>query len=134
MKDEITRIAITGLNETKEKRLEAANGRVLFTLSKYIDQFDRKLVDHFETAKEQWDSLYLKYSKSYATSRKQDLHQITGFKFGIIDDVPVDMTISTALAHLVSARRRIRESNPNMVATFTKEVLLDYLLNGLPPS
>ncbi|RKF77711.1 hypothetical protein GcC1_061035 [Golovinomyces cichoracearum] len=132
MKDKITKVEINGLNEIKEQRWMSANAKVLFTLSKCIDQFDRELIDHFETAREQWDSLCLKYSKSSANSRKQDLHQITSFKFGMIDEAPVEMTIPAAWAHLVSARGRMRESNPSMAVNFTKEVLLEYRLNGLP--
>ncbi|RKF83997.1 hypothetical protein GcM1_149004 [Golovinomyces cichoracearum] len=44
------------------------------------------------------------------------------------------MTTPKAWAHLVSARGRIRESNLSMAVTFTKEVLLEYLLNSLPSS
>ncbi|RKF80972.1 hypothetical protein GcM1_188034 [Golovinomyces cichoracearum] len=125
MKDQITKVEINGLNEIKEQRWVSVNAKVLFTLSKCIDQFNRELLDHFETAREH---------KSSANSRKQDLHQITSFKFEMIDGAPMEMTIPEAWAHLLSARGRKRESNPSMAVNFTKEVLLEYFLNSLPLS
>lgn len=87
-----------------------------------------------ETAKDHRDTVLSTYNKSSAFSRKQDLHQITGFKFGVIDGVEIEISIPTAWAHLVSAKRRIWEFKPQMAATFTKEVILNYFLNELPKS
>lgn len=82
MKDEITKVDIYSFSKIKVRRWVSANAKVFCTHSKCIDQIDRELVDHFQTAKEQWDSLFLKYSKSSANSRKQDLHQITNLSLG----------------------------------------------------
>jgi hypothetical protein len=134
MKDTLDKIIPPGLDEAKQERYESAEAKILFMIGKCIDQFDREHVKPFHTAKERWDSLYQKYSKTTPAARRDDLQQITGFKFGLLDGTSVDMTVSSAWAHLVSMRGRIHAANPDLARTFTKEVLFEYLVNGLPSS
>ncbi|KAI1007786.1 hypothetical protein K3495_g436 [Podosphaera aphanis] len=134
MKSELDKIIPPDLDEFKKQKWESANAKILFMLSKCIDQLDREHVEPFDTAKEQWSSLQQKYNKVSAVTKRDDPKQITNFKFGFIDDLPVQMTISSAWSHIVSARSRVNESNPQMAATFIREVLFEYLTSGLPSS
>jgi hypothetical protein len=134
MKDALDKVIPPDLDEAKQEKYESAEAKVLFMIGKCIDQFDREHVKPFHTAKERWDSLYQKYSKTTPAARRDDLQQITGFKFGLLDGKSVDMTVSSAWAHLVSMRGRIHAANPDLARTFTKEVLFEYLASGLPSS
>lgn len=58
MKDEISKVETQELNKMKLQRLESANAKIIFILSKCIDQFDRDLVDHLDTTKEHWDTIF----------------------------------------------------------------------------
>jgi len=58
IKGALEEIIPLGLDKAKQKKYKSAEARVLFMISKYIDQFDQEHVKPFYTTKERWDSLY----------------------------------------------------------------------------
>jgi hypothetical protein len=70
----------------------------MFVINKCVNDFDREHIRTHITAKAQWESLWGKYSKLTAAAKREDLQQITGFKFGYKDSKLVDMTISSTWA------------------------------------
>jgi hypothetical protein len=122
------------LNIEKRDKYRAAEAKIMFVLNKCIDDFDQEHIKPHTTAKARWESLWAKYSKITAAAKREDLQQITGFKFGYKDGKSVDMTISSAWAQLVSVRGKIAAADTKLAETFDLETLFQYLLAGLPDS
>ncbi len=95
----------------------------MFVINKYVDDFDREHIRIYTIAKAQQESLQGKYSKLIAAVKREDLQQITGFKFGYKDSKSVDMTISSAQAQLVAVRGKIAAADTKLAETFDKETL-----------
>jgi hypothetical protein len=122
------------LDEKRHQDYRAANGKVLFMLSKCLGEFDQQFVEPYTNAKDQWDALRAKYSKTNSIARREDLQQITGFKFGTMAGQQIEMTIQSAWAYLVSVRGKIALADPKLATTFDEDTLFEYLLAGLPES
>ncbi len=96
IKTESERATQQTLNIESRDKYRAAEGQVMFIINKYVDDFDREHIRAHTTAKARWESLWGKYSKLTAAAKREDLQQITGFKFGYKDGKLVDITISSA--------------------------------------
>ncbi len=70
----------------------------MFIINKYVDDFDREYIRAYIIAKARQESLQGKYSKIIAIIKREDLQQITGFKFGYKDGKLVNITISSTQA------------------------------------
>jgi hypothetical protein len=134
VRDKTREPAQQALNIEKRDKYRAAEAKIMFVLNKCIDDFDQEYIEPHTTAKARWESLWAKYSKITAAAKREDLQQITGFKFGYKEGKPVDMTISSAWAQLVSVRGKIATADAKLAETFDLETLFQYLLAGLPDS
>jgi Reverse transcriptase (RNA-dependent DNA polymerase) len=121
-------------NADKYQKHRAADAKVQFMLSKCIGEFDRQHINAYSNAKDQWNALKAKYEKTTSVARREDLQQITGFKFGMRNGKSVEMTIQTAWTYLVSIRGKIAIADPKLASTFDLSTLFEYLLAGLPES
>lgn len=122
------------MNVENHQKYRAANAKVMFMLSKCVGEFDQQFIEAHVNAKDQWDALKAKYSKTSPVAKREDLQQITGFKFGEKAGKPANMTISSAWAYLVSVRGKIAIADPKLACTFDEGTLFEYLLAGLPKS
>jgi hypothetical protein len=121
------------MNIEKAAKYKAASAKIMFIINKCIDELDREFVRSHDNAKGRWDMLWKKYSVLTAQAKREDLQQITGFKYGKDKDgKDIDMSIDSAWTTLVAVRGRIVTANPKLAESFDEATLLDYLMAGLP--
>ncbi len=98
IKTELEQATQQTLNIERRDKYRAAKGQVMFVINKYVDNFDREYIRAYIIAKARWELLWGKYSKLIIATKREDLQQITGFKFSYKDGKLINITISSAQA------------------------------------
>ncbi|KAI1004411.1 hypothetical protein K3495_g3805 [Podosphaera aphanis] len=111
--------------ELKSKWM-ADDAVTLTTMMHRLNEDDEVLVDEHQTAKEMWEYLRKKYTKSYPVMVNDNLTAIQTFNF---DDYP---SVTVAWDKLQDFRRKLGVASPDIKKAYTDSALFLVLIRSLP--
>ncbi|KAI0994774.1 hypothetical protein K3495_g13408 [Podosphaera aphanis] len=115
-----------GYNMEMKSKWMADDAVALTTMMRRLNEDDEALVDEHPSAKEMWNYLRKKYTKSSPVMANDNLTAIQTFDF---DDYP---SVTVAWDKLQDFRRKLGVASPDMKKAYTDSALFLVLIRSLP--